>query len=79
MCDEAHVVHEELDATTRNRNTAFECIYGFPLSAKVVCDSSQKPVRRNDRLFSHVVKQEATSAVRVLRRTGRKALLTNQS
>ena len=77
--DEAHVVHEELDTTACDRDTALKGIHGFPLSAKVVCDGCQKSVRRNDRLFAHVVQQEATSTVRVLGRAGRKPLLTDQS
>jgi hypothetical protein len=78
VTDEAHVVHEELHTTACDGDTAFECIDWFPLATKVVCDSGQKPMRRDDRLLTNVVQQEATGTVRILCRAGRETLLTDQ-
>ncbi|RMZ67645.1 hypothetical protein GMOD_00001602 [Pyrenophora seminiperda CCB06] len=67
MRNKPHVVHEKLDTTACDGNTAFQCIHWFPLSTKVICNGGQQAVCGNDRLLAHVVQQKATST----QKTGR--------
>lgn len=58
----------------RYRNATFQSIYRLPFSTKVIRNRCEQAMLRNDRFLAYVVEQEASSSVRVLRVTRRKAL-----
>lgn len=78
LVKEAHVVDEELDTGTRDSDAALERIDGLAARTKVVGDSGQEAVRRDDGFLADIVKDEAASAIGVLGLARLEAALTNE-
>lgn len=78
MCNETHVVHQELDTGTSDSDRTLEGVYGLSVAAEIVGNRRKKTVGRNGGLLANVVEQETTSTVRVLGRARSEALLADQ-
>jgi hypothetical protein len=56
MCDEAHVVHQELDTRSGDSYTSLEGIHWLAVTAKVVRDRGKQTMFRDDGLLANIVK-----------------------